>query len=105
MTRFAVKEPKVLVSLQSSLKSKTAGTFIMFVLKGAELVNVRRKKKYFFMLFHLCLHEKRPARYSEANRLDKSCPFPAGRLSGHFSEESHTWDRTLYFSAPYLHVA
>lgn len=48
MTRFAVKEPKVLVSLQSSLKSKTAGTFIMFVLKGAELVNVRRKKNIFF---------------------------------------------------------
>jgi len=49
MTRFAVKEPKVLVLLQSSLTLQTAGSFIMFVTlpRGAGLVNVIKKKKKF----------------------------------------------------------
>lgn len=85
MTKFAVKEPKVLVSLQSSLTSKTAGSFTVFVLwEAGELQEKNRenlKCKPLFSRYFICSSTEREAwfsaHYSEANRLDKLWSFSA----------------------------
>lgn len=58
------------------------------------------------MLFRLCLHEKRSDfQHTILRQIGWTNHAPFLQVSSHFSEESHTWDRTLYFSAPYLYVA